>query len=189
MVKCPAIAPPSRGLLVPSSCMSASGVYYKTQCLLWCNDTAGYRLEGARNVSCLESGLWSANISETVCRGREKQLRYIFRIILFGKYFSALGCKEMLSVTKKMIWWIYYNKSPFVNFAWKKMIHEWKTIIQVYLTSTLQTFDDLQIYSHPAFAVQVPWRSPPKLVSHMLGWLGTYRFQLTTPKSSQFWAV
>lgn len=68
MVKCPAIAPPYQGRIVPSSCTSVSGVYYKTQCLFMCNDTAGYRLEGARNVSCLESGSWSAKINKTICR-------------------------------------------------------------------------------------------------------------------------
>lgn len=54
-----------------------------------CNDTAGYRLEGARNVSCLEGGSWSAKINKTICRGTVYRLQYIYRRILISRHFTV----------------------------------------------------------------------------------------------------
>ena len=40
-----------------------------TECFFMCNVTVGYQLEGASNVSCLESGSWSDDVTKTICRG------------------------------------------------------------------------------------------------------------------------
>ena len=71
VVKCPSIAKPSNGMVVPSTCQIPSGVNHKTQCLFMCNVTIGYHLEGAPKVSCLESGSWSDDPTKTICRGNK----------------------------------------------------------------------------------------------------------------------
>lgn len=68
VVKCQAIEPPSHGAVFPNPCRSASGVDYETRCLLSCDDSPGYRLEGESVVSCLESGSWSADATKTICK-------------------------------------------------------------------------------------------------------------------------
>lgn len=56
----------------------APGVVYQTNCNFKCNITVGYRLEGALEVSCLESGSWSADPNQTTCRGTKCILYFAF---------------------------------------------------------------------------------------------------------------
>ena len=49
--------------------MKRSGVNYGTKCFIFCNTTEGYELEGPSNVTCLEDGSWSADISKMTCKG------------------------------------------------------------------------------------------------------------------------
>lgn len=69
VVKCPAIRAPSHGRVFPSPCKLLSGVHYKTECYFNCDVSAGYQPLGARNVSCLENGSWSADVTNVRCRG------------------------------------------------------------------------------------------------------------------------
>ena len=60
-----------------------------------CNVTFGYRLEGGRNVSCLESGLWSEDTPKIICRGTEVIYfdLYIFMIqLLKGLTYESFLC-------------------------------------------------------------------------------------------------
>lgn len=69
VVQCPTITTPRHGMVFPSLCKSILGVNYGTDCYFMCNVSLGYQLEGARNVSCLESGVWSADTTKIICRG------------------------------------------------------------------------------------------------------------------------
>ncbi|CAH3164729.1 unnamed protein product [Pocillopora meandrina] len=68
IVKCPTIRAPSHGRVFPSPCKLLSGVHYKTECYFICDVSAGYQPLGARNVSCLENGSWSADVTNVRCR-------------------------------------------------------------------------------------------------------------------------
>ena len=70
VVKCPSIKAPSHGMVFPSTCQTPSGVDYKTECGFMCNGTFGFQLKGTPNVSCLESGAWSSDITSNSCEGR-----------------------------------------------------------------------------------------------------------------------
>lgn len=70
VVKCPSIKAPSHGMVFPSTCQTPSGVNYKTECVFTCNDTVGFQLEGEQNVSCLQSGRWSNDATNTICKGK-----------------------------------------------------------------------------------------------------------------------
>ncbi|XP_015761127.1 PREDICTED: uncharacterized protein LOC107340287 [Acropora digitifera] len=67
-VKCATIKPPSHGTVDPSSCKTSSGVVFKTHCFLSCNAANHYQLEGPPEISCLQNGSWSADISDVICK-------------------------------------------------------------------------------------------------------------------------
>lgn len=69
VVKCPAIQATFNGTISPPHCLKRPGVNYGTKCFIFCNTTEGYELEGPSNVTCLEDGSWSADISKTSCKG------------------------------------------------------------------------------------------------------------------------
>ena len=105
VVKCPTIATPPHGVVSPPPCNSISDVNYGTNCIFSCNASAGYQLEGPSNVSCLDSGLWSADTTKIICKGikckficvhslleTKKLIRCLFILLSFSCFFRSSMC-------------------------------------------------------------------------------------------------
>lgn len=97
VVKCPTLKEPTHGVVFPYPCTSIFGVNYGTDCFFMCNVSVGYRLEGTKNVSCLESGFWSADLTKISCRGIE------FRCSLVILYFCGLISYRIGRVTSRWL--------------------------------------------------------------------------------------